>query len=147
MLVAFAVSMVLAADPPPASSETMKGLVKDAVTTPDGGDGPDVSKLPFSPESIRMVVAHYQPRIQGCYEEYLAGVKVKKAPEGRLLTNWIITPDGIVKSAKVNRKGSALKDPGLHDCVVAVISTMSFPRPSDQKDQPIEFPFNLKAVH
>jgi multiple sugar transport system permease protein len=31
--------------------------------------------------------------------------------------------------------------------VVAVLSTMQFPAPADGKNVPIEFPFNLKAIH
>jgi hypothetical protein len=51
-----------------------------------------------------------------------------------------------VKDAKVLKKGTTLKDKGLHDCVVSVLMSMSFPKPPDGKDQPIEYPFNLKAV-
>jgi hypothetical protein len=101
--------------------------------------------MPFTPDSIKQVVMAYQPKIQGCYEDHIADKK--KAPEGKLKTSFVITPDGLVKSAKVDKKGSTLKDPALHDCVVAVLSTMAFPKPPDSKDHPIEFPFNLKAVH
>ena len=45
------------------------------------------------------------------------------------------------------KKGTTLKDPELHDCVVTVLSSMIFPKPPDGKDHPIEYPFNLKAVH
>jgi hypothetical protein len=134
-----ALSLSLAADPPQ-KSETMKNLVKDAMS-----EGPDVSKLPFTPDTIRQIVTSNQPKIQGCYEEHIANKK--KAPEGMIKTAFVITPEGLVKNARVDRKASTLKDPGLHDCVVAVLSTMSFPKPPDSKDHPIEFPFNLKAVH
>lgn len=142
MFTATILALALAADPPQktASSETMKNLMKDAAN-----EGPDVSKLPFTADSIKQIVVSYQPKIQSCYEEHLANKK--QAPEGNLKTAFIITADGFVKSAKVDRKASSLKDPGLHDCVVAVLSTMAFPRPPDSKDHPIEFPFNLKAVH
>lgn len=145
MLTASILALALAADPP---AGTLKELVKDAVAGQEQSDGPDVSKLPFTPDSIKQVVLHYQPKIQGCYEDHLSmkGGQ-KKAPEGQVKTSFVITPDGIVKNAKVDKKGSSLKDPQLHDCVVAVLSTMTFPKPPDGKDRPIEFPFNLKAVH
>ena len=124
----------------------MKNLMKDAIGSTDkANDGPDVSKMPFTADSIKQVVMFHQPKIQGCYEEHIANKK--KAPEGALKTTFVITGDGLVKSAKVNRKTSTLRDPGLHDCVVAVLSSMNFPKPPDGKDHPIEFPFNLKAVH
>lgn len=142
MITALLVALSLAADPP--SGDTMKNLMKD-VASDKPAEGPDVSKMPFTSESIKQVVLAYQPKIQGCYEDHIADKK--KAPEGKLKTAFVITPDGMVKNARVDKKGSTLKDPGLHDCVVAVLSTMSFPKPPDAKDHPIEFPFNLKAVH
>ncbi len=147
MLTATLIALALAADPP--SSGTMKDLLKDAVSgEAKADDGPDVSKLPFTPDSIKLVVTHHQPKIQGCYEDHLAMKSTKKKPpEGQVKTSFVISGEGIVKSAKVDKKGSSLKDPQLHDCVVAVLSTMNFPKPPDGKDRPIEFPFNLKAVH
>ncbi|MBX7096581.1 MAG: AgmX/PglI C-terminal domain-containing protein [Myxococcaceae bacterium] len=138
-------------------NDTMKGLIKDAAAgaaapapTADGGTeaparpGPDVTKMPFTPESIKTVVAFYQPQIQGCYEEHLAGKK--KAEEGKLMTSFTITGEGTVSKPKVEKKGTTLKDPHLHECVISVLSAMSFPKPADGKGHPIEFPFNLKAV-
>lgn len=143
MITALIVSLALAADPAP-TGDAMKNVLKDAVAQP-AADGPDVAKLPFTPESIKQVVAYHQPKIQGCYEDHIANKK--KAPEGTLKTAWVITADGLVTKAKVDRKASQLKDPALADCVVAVLSGMTFPKPPDGKDRPIEFPFNLKAVH
>ena len=161
-LLALAVGLTLAAAPPAkdkgTSNETMKHLLKDAVATPpatapaDGGTpaaaaarpGPDIEKLPFTPLSIQTVVAFYAPQIQGCYEETLAGKN--KAVEGKLMTSFVITPEGLVKKAQVVKKGTTVKDPKLHDCVVAVLGTMAFPKPPDGKNHPIEYPFNLKAI-
>jgi hypothetical protein len=133
-----------AGDSAPAKSDTMKSLVKDALAETDAG--PDLSKLPFTPDSIRQVVLSHQPKIQSCYEEAMAGKGSKKL-EGVLKTKWTITADGLVKGAVVKKKQSTLKDARLHECVVAVLSTMAFPKPPGGKPQPIEFPFNLKAVH
>ena len=143
MLTSLIVALALAADPAP-KNDTMKNLMKD-VATDKPNDGPDVSKMPFTQDSIKQVVMAYQPKIQGCYEDHIANKK--KAPEGMIKTAWVITAEGMVKGAKVEKKGSTLKDPALNDCVVAVLSTMNFPKPPDAKDHPIEFPFNLKAVH
>lgn len=141
-------ALALSADP---AAGTMKGLLRDAVATPaaeDGGvalqNGIDVSKLRFGPDSVKQIVLSYLPQIQSCHEEAMAGSK--KVVEGKLMTHFVITPEGLVKGAKVEKKGSTLKDPRVHDCVVAVLSTMTFPKPSDGKDQPIDFPFNLKAA-
>jgi hypothetical protein len=147
-------SFALTASPPPPKRDTVKALIKDAISNPavqaDGGAAtptatrPDVSKMPFTPDSIKTIVKNYQPEIQGCYEETLAGTT--KAVEGTLKTSFVISPEGFVTAAKIDRKGSSLKDAKLHQCVVAVLSSMSFPKPPDGLDHPIEFPFNLKAM-
>lgn len=156
IVAALALAFSLANSPPPAAKpagghDTMKGLMKDAIDTKEGekkeGGAPaglDVSKMPFSADSIKQVVAHYQPQIQGCYEETMA--TKDKAVEGKLKTSWLITPDGLVKRAKIDKKGTTLKDSKLHDCVVTVLSAMTFPKPPDRKEHPIEYPFNLKAI-
>ena len=105
---------------------------------------PDVLRMPFTPDSIRQVMQFHAPKIQDCYEDHLAA-KNKKV-EGKLLTSFTITPDGLVKDAKVLKKGTTLNDTGLHDCVVAVLTSLYFPKPADGRDHPIEYPFNLKAV-
>ena len=132
--------LLSAAPPPPAKPSALTQLVRG-----ERDGGLDVSTLPFTQDSIKLVVLSWQPQIQSCYEDHLA-VKTK-APEGVLKTSWVITPEGFVKSAKVNKNTSTLKDPKLHDCVTAVLATMLFPKPPSGKPQPIDFPFNLKAVH
>ncbi len=154
ILLSTLVALSLNADPKSGKS-TMKDLVKDigasSKTTSDGGtsanvvNGIDISKLPFTPDSVKQVVLSYQPQIQSCYEETLAAKE--KAVEGVLKTGFSITAEGYVSKARIDKKGSSLKDGKLHDCVVAVLSTMQFPAPPDGKERPIEFPFNLKAVH
>lgn len=106
--------------------------------------GPDISTMPFTPDSIRKVVQFHLPKIQSCYEETLA--PRQKVVEGRLMTSWVITAEGAVKQAKVVKKGTTLREPKLHECVITVLSTMSFPKPIDRRDHPIDYPFNLKAI-
>jgi|GEM_PF-301334 len=105
---------------------------------------PDIDNLPFTPTSIQTVVGFWSPKIQGCYEETLAGKE--KALEGKLMTSFVIMPNGLVKKQAVVKKGTTVKEPKLFECVLAVIGTMQFPRPADGKDHPIEYPFNLKAI-
>jgi hypothetical protein len=148
MIAATLLTLALAADPSP---NTMKGLLKDAAQSSgeavDGGavlqNGLDVSKMRFGPESVMKVVMSYKPQIQSCQEEVMAGSK--KVVEGVLKTHFVITPEGMVKGARIEKKGTTLKDPRVQECVLTVLSTMTFPKPDDKKDTPIDFPFNLKA--
>jgi hypothetical protein len=104
----------------------------------------DVSQMPFTPDSISQVVHAHQQQIQDCYEKTLAARD--ETLEGRLMTHFIITPQGTVKSAQVVKKQTTLKDKSLHACMVGVLSKLNFPKPPDKKDHPVEYPFNLKAV-
>ena len=119
----------------------------DAGTAAETGEPPlDVSKLPFTADSIKQVIAYHQPKIQSCYEDLLASRK--KVVEGRLMTSFVITAEGLVKHPKVLKKGTspALRIPKLENCVVAVLAGMEFPKPKKGREQPIEYPFNLKAI-
>jgi hypothetical protein len=103
----------------------------------------DVSKMPFGPVSVKRVVEHNLDQVQACYESTLAGRD--KTVEGKLNTQWVITTEGLVKDAKIVREGTTLKDGKLHECVLGVISAMTFPVPKDKREHPIKYPFNLKA--
>jgi hypothetical protein len=118
-----------------------------AATAPARKAPLNVEQMPFTPDSIRQVMGHHLEEIQGCYEEWLAG-KGNKTPQGKLMTSFTITPAGLVKKARVLNKGTdwALRDPALKDCVVGVLTALSFPKPPDGREHPIEYPFNLKAI-
>ncbi len=137
------------------TSAAQKDAIKGAIVVDqaaDGGtveeaapaEGPDVRGMPFTPETVKTVVTYWQTKIQTCYEETLAAKD--KDVEGVLKTKWVVGASGHVKKAEVLKKGTTLKDPKLHECVVTVLSSMQFPKTPNGKDQPIEFPFNLKAV-
>ena len=51
-----------------------------------------------------------------------------------------------VKDAKVLKKGTTLRDPQLHACIVETLSAMRFPKPHDKREHPVEYPFNLKTI-
>ena len=131
------VVLVLAVGPPTGRTWLMT-TVNEVVASASGDDdgGLDVSKLPFTPESIKMIVPSFQPQIQACYEDHLAQQKQKRAPRGHDQDRTSSSPpDGYVKGAKIIKKASTLKDAHLHDCVVAVLSAMVFPKPPDGKDR------------
>ncbi|HZN94568.1 MAG TPA: AgmX/PglI C-terminal domain-containing protein [Myxococcales bacterium] len=126
------------ADKPPAAGDKPAKAAAE-----EEKPAPDVEKMPFNQDSVKQVIDYHLPKIQACYNEMLAGMD--KAKEGMLKTSWQITAEGLVSKAKVERKGTTLKDPRLHECVVTVLSAMTFPKPADGKVHPIEYPFNLKA--
>jgi hypothetical protein len=136
--------VVLAAAPAADAGVSLTPLPAGVGTaTPARGSGPE--KLPFTPDTLRDVVKAKQPEIERCWEQSLAGTD--KPVDGKIQTHFIITPEGTVRQPKVVKKGTTLKNEALHRCVETVLSTMTFPKPPDGKDHPVEYPFNLKAVH
>ena len=133
--------VVLAAAPAASDAGTTAAPVVGPAT-PARGSGPE--KLPFTSDTLREVVKSKQPEIERCWEQSLAGTD--KPVDGKIQTHFIITPEGTVRQPKVVKKGTTLKNEALHRCVETVLSTMTFPRPPDGKDHPVEYPFNLKAV-
>jgi hypothetical protein len=115
-----------------------------AVATPRKSPSPE--KMPFNQASIQELVRTKQPDIERCWEQYLASPDVK-ASDAKIQTKFVITPVGSVRNATVVKKGTTVKSPELHRCVTTVLSTLTFPKPPDGKDHPVEYPFNLKAVH
>ena len=120
---------------------------------PDGGASPssppekpplNLELMPFTSDTVKKVVAYNREKVQTCYEETLASKN--KPVEGRVMTSFVVTPGGLVKGARVLSKGTTLKDPKLHACLIDALSTFTFPKPSDRREHPIEYPFNLKAV-
>lgn len=122
------------------ADEPDAGLSRSA----DGGVVSESLRLPFTPYSIKKILASHHQDIQNCYEETLAGRQ--KVIEGMLTAAFSIQPDGTVKKARVLKKGTTLRDAKLHDCVVSVLSGINFPKPPDHREHPIEYPMNLKAI-
>jgi hypothetical protein len=130
-------------DGEPEKAASAQAKKKDAA--PVRPPPPNISQMPFTPDSIKEVMRYHSRDIQDCYEEMLA-MKGNQVEEGRILTTFTITPDGFVRNAKVSKTGTTLKDPRLHECVVSVLSGINFPQPPDRREYPIEYPFNLKAI-
>lgn len=148
MLLAATTSWAQATAPSAASPPEGKPGATDAgvsgAKAPEGKPPLNLALMPFTPDSIKKVVAYHHDEIQACYEETLANKE--KPVEGRIKTSFIITAEGLVKQPRVITKGTTLKDPRLHACVVDALSTFTFPKPHDRREHPVEYPFNLKAI-
>lgn len=102
----------------------------------------DVSRMLFDAESIRQVVSFHMPEIQECYEGVLS--ETGKRIEGKVVVSAVIDSEGRVTSAKVLPKKSTLREPKVVDCVLAMRG-WAFPKPGDNRDHPIEYPFVLSV--
>jgi hypothetical protein len=130
----------------PKSSGADKPADKAGQPTPPGAKPKrelDVSKMYFDAESIRTVFNFHMPEVQECYEKVLADTGKKL--EGKVVVGLIIDANGNVTEARVLSKKSTLKDDRVHECVVQV-KGWAFPKAGDNRDHPIEYPFNLKVA-
>jgi hypothetical protein len=126
---------------PKAAGEVKEGEAKAAPA-----DKPqrtlDVAGMLFDQESIRQVVAFHMPEIQECYEQVLSDTGKKL--EGKVVVHFVINTEGRVSQAKPVPKKSTLKDERLVSCVLA-LRGWAFPKPSDNRDHPVEYPFVLSV--
>lgn len=101
----------------------------------------DVNNMLFDAHSIRQVVEHHMPQIQGCYEKVLStsGQRI----EGRVAVGFIIDVTGSVLEARLLPKKSTVTDERVIDCVLLRVRRLLFPKPPDNRRYPIEFPFDL----
>jgi hypothetical protein len=147
MLLPLALLAVLVPGAPDAGAPLVAPVTAAPGARPDSDAGPkamDVSQMPFTPDSITLVVRMHFAEIQSCYEKALAARNEKL--QGRLMTHFVITGAGTVTGAQVLKRGTTLKDKDLQACVVGVLGTLRFPKPPDGKDHPVEYPFNLQPV-
>ena len=106
--------------------------------------GPDVAKMPFTEFSIQEVVKYHLPEIQTCYNGVVMDIG-KHPPEGTVMSNFTILPNGLTAKVKVNLRKTTIKNARIRDCVTDAIRNWVFPKPTDARPHPIEYPFALKV--
>ncbi|MFN7131172.1 MAG: AgmX/PglI C-terminal domain-containing protein [Myxococcales bacterium] len=111
---------------------------------PQEKQGPDLTGMPFDRLAVQTVVQHHMPEIQECYEGVLADTGQRI--EGRVSVGFIVDSEGMVSQARALPKKSTMKDPRVVECVLSSVRRWRFPRPGDNRDHPIEYPFDLKVV-
>jgi len=107
--------------------------------------GPDVSKMPFTPYSIQEVVKFHLPEIQKCYDDVVLEIG-KSTPEGKVMAVFNVMATGLTDKVKVDRKKTTIKNQRIQDCVTDAIRGWEFPKPTDGREHPIEYPFDLKVA-
>ena len=102
-----------------------------------------LAALSLDAAGIRAVLAHHLPELQACYAQLL--VDGGRA-EGAVLARFTVTGKGTVKDAAVVEQGQGLGSAEVCRCLEQQLLGMSFPRPADGEEQPVETPINLKSV-
>jgi hypothetical protein len=77
-------------------------------------------------ESLRKVLEAHAGEIQRCYEQELAQDRLL---EGKVTLTWTVRPDGSVSAASVDEASTTLRNPRVHECMLARVAAWRFPRP------------------
>ncbi|OFZ54893.1 MAG: hypothetical protein A2428_11755 [Bdellovibrionales bacterium RIFOXYC1_FULL_54_43] len=92
-------------------------------------------------EQVGEVIHKHLSEIRYCYE---AAMLRASGIEGRLIVNFTIGGNGVVKSSEV--KSSTLPDPALDDCILRRLNTWKFPEPKGRIEVGVSYPFIFKTL-
>lgn len=92
-------------------------------------------------DEVGEVIHRHLSEVRYCYESAML-----RTPdiEGKLITNFVIGGNGMVKSTEV--KSSTLPDPRLDDCILRRLVTWKFPNPRGGVDVAVSYPFIFKTL-
>lgn len=92
-------------------------------------------------DEVGEVIHKHLSEVRYCYESAMIHTP---DIEGKLMTNFAIGGNGIVKTADV--KSSTLPDPRLDDCIIRRLLTWKFPKPRGGVDVAVTYPFIFKTL-
>lgn len=92
---------------------------------------------PTDPESIRIVISENLSRFVECYDAKQFG------PDIRVVLNWDIADNGVVKAAKV--QSTTRKQLDLEKCLLSVLTRLKFPNPPKGDVTNVSYPFVFSA--
>lgn len=92
-------------------------------------------------DEVGEVIHRHLSEVRYCYESAMI-----RTPdiEGKLIVNFTIGGNGMVKSSEV--KQSTLPDPRLDDCILRRLVTWKFPNPKGGVDVAVSYPFIFKTL-
>lgn len=92
-------------------------------------------------DEVGEVIHRHLSEVRYCYESAML-----RTPdiEGKLITNFTIGGNGMIKSTEV--KQSTLPDPRLDDCILRRLATWKFPTPRGGVDVAVTYPFIFKTL-
>jgi TonB family protein len=89
-------------------------------------------------EQVRDVVRKHINEVRSCYN---AGLTLCPNLNGRVAIEFVIEPNGKVRSAEVLE--STHKDTRVPACIAGAVERWRFPKPKDGKPVTVIYPFNL----
>jgi hypothetical protein len=93
-------------------------------------------------ELIRKVIQDHAAQIRYCYETQLA---INPRLQGKVSIKWIINGDGSATSAQIDASGTTLEDSKVHECMMARVTSWTFPKPKGGGIAVITYPWILRS--
>jgi pSer/pThr/pTyr-binding forkhead associated (FHA) protein len=92
---------------------------------------------------VERVVRRHRAQIKYCYE-----LELMRTPglEGKLVMQWVIGPNGRVRSAKARTEGTTLANDALTRCIVNKIRAWAFDKPRGGGVVVVNWPFLFKEA-
>jgi hypothetical protein len=120
------------------SHAAVSGQGRSFVSTDPGAS--DVAEG-LTKDQVGAVIRKHMSEIRYCYE---AAMVRSPEVEGKLGVNFVIGPNGVVKTSQAGR--SSLADPKLDHCVVSRLATWKFPKPRGGVNVAVNYPFIFKTL-
>lgn len=94
---------------------------------------------PYIKSEVLKTIRENFPAFQKCYQDHM-----KSEPEikmGRIVFNWIITPEGKVRSPNIVH--NPFKSATFEACISRVVAFMTFPAPPSGQEKVVKHTFNF----
>lgn len=124
-------------------SEPEPGLLAPSAPATAATPAEAAPKDARSKEEIQRVISENRDKVRACYE---AALKQNPGIQGDLVVDFVIDPEGRVKSAEVNWSESELHIPELDTCAADVVKTLKFPASSRGLESKVSYPFNFNPA-
>lgn len=90
---------------------------------------------------VNALVQRSRDRFRCCYD-----VSQREHPgiQGEFVLDFVLKPDGSLKSSSYNKEKSQIKDDAMGDCAIEVLKTITFPASKKGKETTVSYPFGFK---
>jgi len=89
---------------------------------------------------IRAIVASNRDSFRACYDKSQKGHPDIK---GTFILNFVLNPDGTVKSAQADHAKSQIHAADLETCAIATLKTLKFPPSRKGMESTVNYPFDF----
>ena len=115
-------------DMPPLDAGVMSNAQADAAYDRNASD-------------VNSLVQRSRDRFRCCYD-----VSAKEHPgiQGEFVLDFVLKPDGTLKSSSHNKDKSQIKDDAMGECALEVLKTITFPASKKGKETTVSYPFGFK---